>query len=322
METNWTQLKDQKGNRIVPLPKAWSSSAFVFFCLNSVQVTYQTVTVELSPEQQTLYDSVATSGKASLKQILDSSKWGLAENIIFRLRQVVLHPLLLPTDYQALAAESQVVGAAEPSANPAEPPTNNRVHSTPPGPHVEDLQALRAFQVLEAELETPLHRPLNFRNPPNTNDHFNAQEAQVQYPNTGLYALTNHKNNHVLVENEEHLYQLLDFALDLPHGRRRAQIVDRIHQGIEEAISEKQFHWEEQRLSVDVGRVVVYNNKHFARLPHWPPAVVAAMVTSAMMNHFFRVSRQGGTVLLAGIQAILNGVPGQISHPHLILRDP
>jgi hypothetical protein len=237
-------------------------------------------------------------------------------------------------------------GAAEPSANPAEPSTNNRAHSTPPRPHVEDLQALRAFQVLEAELDlrkllciTPLHRPLNFRNPPNANDHFDAREAQVQYPNTGIYALTNHKNNHVLVENEERLYQLLDFALDLPHGRRRAQIVDRIHQGIEEAISEKQFHWEEQRLSVDVGRVVVYNSKssfvretirvinegtdkHFARLPHWPSAVVAAMVTSAMMNHFFRVSRQGGTVLLAGIQAILNGVPGQISHPHLIPRDP
>ncbi|KAJ7216295.1 hypothetical protein GGX14DRAFT_391144 [Mycena pura] len=171
-------------------------------------------------------------------------------------------------------------GAAEPSAKPEEPPTDNRAHSRPPGPHVEDLQALQAFQVLEAERDlrkllciTPLHRPLNFRNPPNANDHFNAREVQVQYPNTGLYALTNHKNNHVLVENEERLYQLLDFALDLPHGRRRAQIVDHIHQGIEEAISEKQFHWEEQCLSVDVGRVVVYNT------------VVAAMVTSAMMNH-------------------------------------
>jgi hypothetical protein len=65
-----------------------------------------------------------------------------------------------------------------------------------------------------------------------------------------------------------------------------------------------------------------HTDKHFARLPNWPPGVLAAMVTSAMMNHLFHVSRHGGTVLLAGIQDILSHIPGQRSHPHLIPRDP
>ena len=225
---------------------------------------------------------------------------------------------------------AQHTPVAEPSANPAE--------NTPR----EDLWV---FEVLEAELDarkllciTSLDRPLKFKNSPSANGHFIAERARL-HPNTGLYTLTDHKNNHVLVENEGRLYELLDFILDFPVGKRRENIQDRILQGIEETVSEKQLHWEEQRLSVDVRRVVVYTSKssflretihdidqgtdkHFARLPHWPQAVVAAIVTSAIMNHFFRISRQGGTVLLAGIRDILNGLPGQISYPHLIPRDP
>lgn len=134
-----------------------------------------------------------------------------------------------------------------------------------------DLRAkdLRAFQVMEAELDlrkqlcvTSLDRPLEFRNPPKDNGRFDDRMIMTTlHPNTGLHALTNHKNNRVLVENEGRLHQLLTFALLLPDCERRGQIMDRIHQGIEETLHEKALHWEEQRLSVDMNRVIVYNSK-------------------------------------------------------------
>jgi hypothetical protein len=162
-----------------------------------------------------------------------------------------------------LTPEAQVQSTADREGpRDAEPPASSSEHQ--PGLRAQDL---RAFQVMEAELDlrkllsvTSLDRPLEFRNPPKDNGHFDDRATTI-HPNTGLHALTNHKNNRVLVENEERLNQLLTWALLLPHCERRAQILDRIHQGMEETIREKALHWEEQRLSVDMNRVIVYNSK-------------------------------------------------------------
>ncbi|KAJ7197557.1 SNF2 family N-terminal domain-containing protein [Mycena pura] len=65
------QMRDANGKRILPLPKS-------------------------------LYDSVATSSRAHLKRILDTDSKGLAENmltVILRLRQIILHPTLVPSEY-------------------------------------------------------------------------------------------------------------------------------------------------------------------------------------------------------------------------------
>ncbi|KAJ7197626.1 P-loop containing nucleoside triphosphate hydrolase protein [Mycena pura] len=81
--------------------------------LNGAQVTYQTIAIQLGQKQQTVYDSVATSGKERLKKIIDSqSKRGLAESmltVILRLRQVVLHPALVPADSQVWQSDSQIM---------------------------------------------------------------------------------------------------------------------------------------------------------------------------------------------------------------------
>jgi hypothetical protein len=166
-----------------------------------------------------------------------------------------------------LTSEAQLQSSADREGpRDAEPPASGVERQ--PGLRAKDL---RAFQVMEAELDlrkqlcvTSLDKPLEFRNPPKDNGRFDDHDRMIMttiHPNTGLHALTNHKNNRVLVENEGRLHQLLTFALLLPDCQRRSQILDRIHQGIEETISEKALHWEEQRLSVDMNRVIVYNSK-------------------------------------------------------------
>ncbi|KAJ7468364.1 SNF2 family N-terminal domain-containing protein [Mycena galericulata] len=94
------EMQDQSGNRIVPLPK----------------VTYQTIAIELGPEQQSLYNSIETSGKAHLRRILArTSQQGLAESmltLILRLRQVVLHPSLVPSKYRVTWVDEEPQAAS------------------------------------------------------------------------------------------------------------------------------------------------------------------------------------------------------------------
>ncbi|KAJ7198704.1 P-loop containing nucleoside triphosphate hydrolase protein [Mycena pura] len=103
------QMRDANGKRILPLPKCtyqgdlpdhhdWNGSKTtgavpIASCRRGLmnRITFQS-----------LYDSVATSGRAHLKRILDTDSKGLAENmltVILRLRQIVLHPTLVPSEY-------------------------------------------------------------------------------------------------------------------------------------------------------------------------------------------------------------------------------
>ncbi|KAJ7879598.1 SNF2 family N-terminal domain-containing protein [Mycena olivaceomarginata] len=72
------EMRDADGRQILALPK----------------VSYRTITIKLGSKQQDVYDQVATSGKKHLREAGGSGLNLLT--IILRLRQVVLHPALVP----------------------------------------------------------------------------------------------------------------------------------------------------------------------------------------------------------------------------------
>ncbi|KAJ7447354.1 hypothetical protein B0H11DRAFT_1658847, partial [Mycena galericulata] len=121
--------------------------------------------------------------------------------------------------------------------------------------------------------------------------------------------------NNTFLEHENRLWELLGLVHFLPPCVGKERLEERISREIQRCSLEKELHWNQQRLHLDINRIIVSNEINFVPISRWEPGVLVAMVVTAMMTELFHVPRQGGSVLLAGFRDMLNAAPGQHEDP-------
>jgi hypothetical protein len=207
-------------------------------------------------------------------------------------------------------------------------------------------RTIAALELMEAEIRarshltiTSLATPLIFVNKPSEHGPYKYQLLHV--PNTGLYRLDSKARiNAAFLEHETRLWELLGLAHLMSPSRRKDELEDRIWREIDRTSMDKELHWNQQRLHLDMDQVVVNNGVlpvkkkkslqnlikipeiNFLPISHWEPGVLVSMVVTAMMTELFYVPRQGGSILLAGMQDLLRTTTGQEQQAHSLPKDP
>jgi hypothetical protein len=129
-----------------------------------------------------------------------------------------------------------------------------------------------ALELIGSEIETrsqltftSLATPLVFANKPEENGAYKHQLLHI--PNTGLYRLKSTvRTNARFLEHENRLWELLGLAHLIPTCSTKDKLEDCIWQEIDRLSSEKELHWNRQRLHVDIGKVVVHNGMSFIKV--------------------------------------------------------
>ncbi|KAJ6543708.1 hypothetical protein DFH09DRAFT_928400, partial [Mycena vulgaris] len=111
---------------------------------------------------------------------------------------------------------------------------------------------------------TSLATPLVFVNRPAENGVYTNETPLV--PNTGLFRLNSTARiNAAFLEHENRLWELVGLAHFLPPCTRKDELEDRIWREIDRASMEKELHWNQQRLHVDIGQVVNWLGRILSR---------------------------------------------------------
>ncbi|KAF8163876.1 hypothetical protein K438DRAFT_1775785 [Mycena galopus ATCC 62051] len=143
-------------------------------------------------------------------------------------------------------------------------------------------------------LHTSLATPLVFANNPENHGVYNHVPTLV----------VNSVNANFL-EHENRLWELMGQAHILPPCRGKNELEDRIWREIDRCSMEKELHWNQQRMHLDIDQVVVNNEIHFMKIPQQDTAIFVSLVVTAMMTEFYFIPRTGGSVLLAGLRDML-----------------
>lgn len=122
-----------------------------------------------------------------------------------------------------------------------------------------------AIELMESELRTrswlfhtSLATPLVFANKPA--DHSPYQHEIPLIVNSGIYRLKSAAQaNFLFLEQENRLREMIGLAHLLPQSQRRDELEDRIWREIDRCGVEKELHWNQQRLHLDIDQVVVNN---------------------------------------------------------------
>lgn len=103
-----------------------------------------------------------------------------------------------------------------------------------------------------------LATPLVFIHIPADNGIYKHQLQRI--PNTGLYKLDSRARiNTSFLEQENRLWELLGLAHFLPACAQKDELENRIWHEIDRSSGEKELHWNQQRLHIDIGQPVVNN---------------------------------------------------------------
>jgi hypothetical protein len=106
-----------------------------------------------------------------------------------------------------------------------------------------------------------LATPLVFVQQPSENGMYEHKFTHI--PNTGKFMLNpGDRVNQSFLEHENRLRELLGLAHLLPPCAAKDQLEDRIFRELNRASLEKEIHWSQQRMDVDIGRVVVNTGMH------------------------------------------------------------
>ncbi|KAJ7454114.1 hypothetical protein FB451DRAFT_1049806 [Mycena latifolia] len=190
-------------------------------------------------------------------------------------------------------------------------------------PHTGAAVQLIASEIQQRSLlfSTSLATPLVFVNTPA--EHGAYVHITENIPNSGEYRLKNGSRvNSPFLEHENRLWELLGLTHILPLCRAKNDLEDRIWREIDRCSIEKGLHWNQQRMHLDIRQVVVNNEVNFVPISRWEPSVLVSMVVTAMMTELFHVTRNGGSVLLAGLRDVVNAVGGPNNNIQNFPKDP
>ncbi|KAJ7898767.1 hypothetical protein B0H13DRAFT_1884136 [Mycena leptocephala] len=149
----------------------------------------------------------------------------------------------------------------QPSSSHPRPPDRGRL-STQTSPHTGHTEA--ALEMMESEIRmralsfsTSLASPLVFVNEPANLPYIH--EATLT-PNSGTYQLKPAARVNVsFLEHENRLWEILGLVHVLPPCARRDEVENIIFLEIDRCNTEKELHWNQQRMHIDMGKVVVNN---------------------------------------------------------------
>jgi Transposase family tnp2 len=186
------------------------------------------------------------------------------------------------------------------------------------------------FSLLDAELSArstwlPNIDSLDFVNDPVDSGPYNYQNQypnQIRRPNVGPYALTLAPKNHVYLEHETRLCDILDTLESMEATDEKEIMEDRVLQELIRINRLKEVEWSGQRSKrgvrgaiVNAGMpilllgVVVTDNapeNYFVTRHPKNPTLLAIYLTTLVMYVLYRLPRRGAAVLLAGMRSILN----------------
>ncbi|KAK6988004.1 hypothetical protein R3P38DRAFT_2372241, partial [Favolaschia claudopus] len=187
--------------------------------------------------------------------------------------------------------------------------------------------AAAAFRLIQSEITSralmfsaPLTTPLVFSyNPPDHGAYDTAHQAQL-LPNTGRYRLkSTAPANTIFLEHENRFWELLGLLHVLPPCSQKTGLERALFQELEHCSKEKERHWNQQRLAVEIQQVVVHN-VNFIPITEREPHTLVPLIVTAMMTQLYHVPRIGGTVLLAGFRDFIRTLPESLSYE--LPKDP
>lgn len=137
---------------------------------------------------------------------------------------------------------------------------------------VLSAQTYSAIKLIESEIialsQLPLASlatPLVFTHKPSENGVYDYKLQLHPIPNTGTYKLNSGvRTNSNFLGHETRVWELLGLAHFLPACPQKDRLEDGIWQEIDRLSKEKESHWNQQRLYVDIGKVVVNTGMMFS----------------------------------------------------------
>ena len=197
---------------------------------------------------------------------------------------------------------------------------------------------------LDAELSArstwmPNVDSLDFVNDPTKNGPYKRQTPdQLREPNVGLYALEPKPKNHIFLEHENRLCEILNVLESMEATEAVEGVEDRVLQELLRITRLKEAEWSGQRSKsgihgavVNTGMLALFSccrrtddssEIHFIKKHPKNTTLLAIYVTTLVMYILYRLPRRGAAVLLAGMRSIMMSQASLLSLAKEVPKDP